>query len=93
MSEATKLATAAGSKDPAAGLRAVAALRHLLERLEALQVGNARTQGWSWQAIAEELGVSKQSESAAEAWRSIIDWPRPVASPLRRSGRNANSNV
>ncbi len=61
MSEATRLASATGSKDPATGLRAVAALRLLLERLEALQVGNARTQGWSWQEIAEHLGVSKQS--------------------------------
>lgn len=43
------------------GLRAVAALRNLLERLEALQVGNARTQGWSWQEIADHLGVSKQA--------------------------------
>ncbi len=61
MSEATRLATDAGSKDPGTGLRAVAALRRLLERLEALQVGNARVQGWSWQQIAEHLGVTKQS--------------------------------
>ncbi len=61
MSEATKLASDAGSTDPRTGLRAVAALRRLLERLESLQVGNARTQGWSWQAIAEHLGVSKQA--------------------------------
>ena len=61
MSEATKLAADAGSKDPRMGLRAVAALRNLLERLEALQVGNARTQGWSWQEIADHLGVSKQA--------------------------------
>jgi DNA-directed RNA polymerase specialized sigma24 family protein len=55
------LAAEAGSKDPSMGLRAVAALRHLLERLEARQVGNARSQGWSWQEIAEHLGVSKQA--------------------------------
>jgi DNA-directed RNA polymerase specialized sigma24 family protein len=61
VSEATKLAADAGSKDPRMGLRAVAALRNLLERLEALQVGNARTQGWSWQEIADHLGVSKQA--------------------------------
>ena len=61
MSEATKLATGAGSKDPGTGLRAVSALRRLLERLESLQVGNARIQGWSWQEIAEHLGVSKQA--------------------------------
>jgi DNA-directed RNA polymerase specialized sigma24 family protein len=61
MSEATKLAAETGSSDPATGLRAVAALRHLLERLEALQVGNAREQDWSWQDIADQLGVSKQA--------------------------------
>jgi hypothetical protein len=61
MSEATKLATEAGSRDPKVGLRSVAALRRLLERLEALQVRNARSQGWSWQQIADELRVSKQA--------------------------------
>lgn len=48
-------------RDPAVGLRAVAALRRLLEQLEALQVANARAQGWSWQDIAEALGVTKQT--------------------------------
>jgi predicted DNA-binding protein YlxM (UPF0122 family) len=43
------------------GLRAVAALRRLLESLEALQVQNAREQEWSWQEIATALGVSKQA--------------------------------
>lgn len=61
MSEATKLAGDATSKDPAIGLRGVAALRRLLERLEMLQVDNARKQGWSWQDIAQVLGVSKQA--------------------------------
>ena len=72
MSEATRLASAAGSKDPAIGLRAVAALRRLLERLEALQVGNARTQGWSWQEIATHLGVSKQSVHKKYTRRRLI---------------------
>jgi DNA invertase Pin-like site-specific DNA recombinase len=61
MTEATDLATAAGNADPAVGLRAVAALRRLLERLEAAQVRNARNQGWPWQRIAAELGVSRQA--------------------------------
>ena len=61
MSEATKLATQAGSRDPRVGLRAVAALRRLLEQLEALQVDHARSLGWSWQEIAAVLGVSKQA--------------------------------
>ena len=61
MSEATKLAAAAGSRDPVVGLQAVAALRRLLETLETLQVTNARDQGWSWQEIATALGVSRQA--------------------------------
>ncbi len=61
MSEATKLAAAAGSRDPVVGLQAVAALRRLLETLETLQVTNARDQGWSWQEIANALGISRQA--------------------------------
>jgi hypothetical protein len=40
--QAATLATASSSPDPEVGLRAVAALRGLLEVLEALQVDNAR---------------------------------------------------
>ncbi|GAA3004187.1 ECF-type sigma factor [Actinokineospora diospyrosa] len=61
MAEATQLASAAGDRDPRVGLRAVAALRKLLEQLEAVQVRSARLSGWSWQEIAAELGVSKQA--------------------------------
>jgi DNA-directed RNA polymerase specialized sigma24 family protein len=61
MSDATKLATATASNDPEVGLAAVAALRRLLESLERLQVDNARERGWSWQQIADALGVSKQA--------------------------------
>lgn len=49
------------SPDPALGLRAVAALRRLVEQLEDLQVANARAHGWSWADIASVLGVSKQA--------------------------------
>ncbi|MCX5041752.1 helix-turn-helix domain-containing protein [Aldersonia sp. NBC_00410] len=61
MTEATSLAAAAGSPDPNVGLRAVIALRRLAERLEAIQVDNARAQGWSWQQIADSLEVSRQA--------------------------------
>ena len=61
MNEATELADATASQDPAVGLAAVAALRELLESLESLQVTNARDRGWSWQQIATVLGVSKQA--------------------------------
>lgn len=55
------LSTGAASPDPDVGLRAVAALRELAERLEIVQVDNARQLGWSWQEIAQRLGVTKQT--------------------------------
>jgi DNA-binding NarL/FixJ family response regulator len=61
MSEVTDLAAAAGGADVRTGLRAVRALRRLAESLEALQVANARRQGWSWQEIADALQISKQA--------------------------------
>jgi hypothetical protein len=55
------LNAAVDSRDPAVGLAAVAALRDLVEELEELHVDNARALGWSWQAIAEALGITRQS--------------------------------
>jgi len=69
MSQATDLAAAAGSTDPRVGLRAVMALRRLLERLEDVQVDNARRQGWSWQEIADALEVSRQGVHKKHAGR------------------------
>jgi hypothetical protein len=60
MTEATDLAAAASSADPRVGLRAVVALRRLLEGLEHLQVANARRRGWSWQEIADALEITRQ---------------------------------
>ena len=61
MEDPGRLAAAAGAPDPEVGLAAVAALRRLLEQLEALQVDNARAAGWRWADIACRLGVSKQA--------------------------------
>ena len=61
MEPALAITEAASGSDPDTGLRAVAALRALTERLEILQVDNARRLGWSWQQIAERLGVTKQT--------------------------------
>jgi hypothetical protein len=63
------VAAAAGSTDPKIGLRAVVALHRLAEALEAIQVENARRQGWSWQDIADALGVSKQAVHKKHAGR------------------------
>ena len=56
-----RLDAAVDSRDPAVGLAAVAALRHSVEELEELHVDNARALGWSWQAIAGAVGVTRQS--------------------------------
>ncbi len=72
MSQTTKLATAASSRDPSVGLRAVASLRVLVEDLQELQIENARTQGWSWQQIASALGVTKQAVHKKYAGRRLL---------------------
>jgi hypothetical protein len=59
--DAMKLAESVDTADPAVGLKAVASLRTLVERLEALHVARAREEGWSWQDIGRALGVSKQA--------------------------------
>jgi DNA-binding NarL/FixJ family response regulator len=61
MESALEIAQSAASTDPDVGLRAVASLRALTERLEIVQVENARKLGWSWQDIAGRLGVTKQT--------------------------------
>ncbi|MGD9958228.1 RNA polymerase subunit sigma-70 [Nocardioides sp.] len=61
MNDATNLDKDAASMDPEQGLIAVRALRVLADRLEEVHVRNARTQGWSWQAIADVLKVSRQA--------------------------------
>lgn len=61
MTAESDLANAAGAADPRTGLRAVRALRRLLEELERTQVRRARREGWSWQEIGEALEVSRQA--------------------------------
>ena len=70
MEDAKDLAVQVASEDPEQGLRAVSALRRLLERLERLHVENARRGGYSWQEIADELGVSKQAVHKKHAAKS-----------------------
>jgi hypothetical protein len=59
--EPAEMVAQTASEDPEVGLRGVASLRALLEAVEELQVRRAREFGWSWQQIAELLGVSKQA--------------------------------
>lgn len=74
MEEAKDLAVQVSSDDPEVGLRAVAALRQLLERLERIHVENARGQGQSWQEIADALGVSKQAVHKRHAPKKTRRW-------------------
>jgi hypothetical protein len=60
MTEET-LTHSAASDDPGTGLRAVRSLRELADRLESLQVSRARDLGWSWQDVADALGVTRQA--------------------------------
>lgn len=83
MTDEVALAEAASGQDPAAGLRAARALRELAERLETLQVKNARERGWSWQEIAVFLGVSKQA--VHKKYASMLK-DRPGQSIGRRLG-------
>ncbi|HEV8648045.1 MAG TPA: Clp protease N-terminal domain-containing protein [Actinomycetes bacterium] len=69
--EVTQVAAATSSQDPEVGLAAVAALRGLVEVLEALQVENARAKGWAWQQIAARLGVTKQAVHPQVRWPSV----------------------
>jgi hypothetical protein len=61
MADTAQVASAASSKDPSVGLRAVRSLRVLVERLEGLQVQNARNNGWTWEQIAQQLGITRQA--------------------------------
>ena len=61
MNDAADLSDRAASHDPEQGLAAVRALRALADRLEAVQIRNARERGWSWQAIADVLELSRQA--------------------------------
>lgn len=60
--EATRIAAvAADTGDPRLGLRAIASLRALADRLELAQVEAGLRVGMSWQNVADALGVSRQA--------------------------------
>lgn len=52
---------AADTSDPRAGLRAIASLRTLADRLELTQVEAGLRSGMNWQEVADALGVSRQA--------------------------------
>jgi hypothetical protein len=69
---ATLAAKATNAQDPIEGLRAVAELREMIERLEAHQVDRAVERGWSWAQVARPLGISKQAAHRRHATRPPV---------------------
>jgi len=55
--------------DPADGLAAVVALRRLADRLEDAEVERVLADGWTWEQVAEALGVSRQAVHKKHARR------------------------
>ncbi|MGK5548515.1 helix-turn-helix domain-containing protein [Streptomyces sp. URMC 127] len=66
------LAKAPETVDPIEGLRAAHDVRREMERLEAVLVRRARTQGRTWAEIAEVLGISKQAVHKKYGGRGIF---------------------
>lgn len=74
---------AAGADGLADGFRALVEMRDELDRLEVRHVDAALEQGWSWSAIGEALGVSKQAAHRRHA-RRRADPPRSASGPKPR---------
>lgn len=92
-SEGDRVAGAAASGDPAVGLAAVRALRTLADRLEDVQVANARSQGWSWQAVADVLQISRQAVHQKHSYRESAASPDTApggTDPADTAGKDGN---
>ncbi len=61
MTDSLRTGIAAADGDPLPELRRLQTLRAELARAEAEQVRRARALGFSWVAIADALGVSRQA--------------------------------
>jgi hypothetical protein len=55
--------------DPAAAIAAVIGLRRLADRMEREAVERAVDDGWTWQQIAQALGVTRQAAHKRHAAR------------------------
>ncbi|MBK0422748.1 hypothetical protein JD292_11760 [Leucobacter sp. CSA2] len=80
--ESTQIAgVAADTRDPRAGLRAIASLRALTERLELAQVEAGLRAGMTWPDIAAALGVTRQA--VHKKYSKRIDPTIPIARRTR----------
>ncbi len=57
------------AEDPAAAIAAVIGLRRLADRMEREAVERAVDEGWTWQQIAQALGVTRQAAHKRHAAR------------------------
>ena len=55
------LVDSAAGDDPATGLRAVRSLRELADRRKLFRCLEPGNSGWSWQRVADALGVTRQA--------------------------------
>lgn len=55
--------------DPAAAIAAVIALRRMADRMEREAVDRAIASGWTWQQVAQALGVTRQAAHQRHAAR------------------------
>jgi hypothetical protein len=93
-SEAQLLRIATRKGDPDAGLTAIAELRRRLDTWEAAHVDEAVAAGWSWQRVADSLGVTRQAAHARHARRSRQSQARlVVAGRARRVVRRAREEA
>lgn len=69
--------TATDTREPRAGLRAVASLRTLTDRLELAQVEAALRTGMTWPEIATELGITRQA--VHKKYAKKVDQTIPLA--------------
>jgi DNA-directed RNA polymerase specialized sigma24 family protein len=58
-----------GPDDPATALAAVIALRRVADRMEREAVDLAVERGWTWQQVAQALGISRQAAHKRHASR------------------------
>ena len=85
MERTLELAEGAANDDPEVGLRAVAALRVLTERLEMLQVERARALGWSTICVSEAPTIiSAQFRATYEALATKEQRRRLLPPALRK---------